>query len=477
MAIPTLKPMDLRKTQYGIPPESLKKRAADLSGITSVLVKELFPEIPDPLYPGSDLSAIRKETKRALDTVDLSKIKPGDNLNILGSHHGFTLLGGGAYAEMLKAIKDEVKKRTGTDNIRLRVGVGLRFREAEEYIKRFELDKYFEGKAIGIAPVDQPIEIETEIGPLYGIKKAYDAKWIIHAHNSDIREVHFHRLVDRILKPFGMSYARIETRSAYHHNLGPRGANFIARAIFESPFVKEKFIASVILRASPVGILGVDADNNIYDQSDRITIEIMQHYGKLIRLLNKIEKCVAVIDCPGPIPYTFAAGLIFANFLSANVDVFDLSLPLTPYSFYSEMAYDKKGNPRFPGVPPINPAIGAVVNNYSFKGYPSTFFAEHTPTIVVGQEMARLFELCEQNPEYMSHAVIAKDLDNAMNFAKKIAKTDNVIVFDGAQGGLNVSESLREFLLEKADQVKKEVEEILMPKWLKQRGIVLEANA
>jgi hypothetical protein len=200
----------------------------------------------------------------------------------------------------------------------------------------------------------------------------------------------------------------------------------------------------------------------------------MRHYGKLIRILNKIDKCIAVIDCPGPIPYTFAAGLIFANFLSANVDVFDLSLPLTPYSFYSEMSYDQTGKPRFPGVPPINPAIGAVVNNYSFKGYPSTFFAEHTPTIVVGQELARLFELCEQNSEYMSHAVIAKDLDNAMNFARKIAQTDNVIVFDGAQGGVNVSESLREFLLKKAGQVRKEVEETLMPTWLKQRGIKLK---
>jgi len=467
----TLKPMSPRTTEYGIAPEYLQKRAVELPNMTSVLVKELFPEIPDPIYPGSDLHIIKEETKKALQDVDFSRIKPGDSINILASHHGFTLLGGGPYAEMLKTIKDEVVAQTGATDIRLRAGVGLRFRESDEYIKRFELDKYFNGKAIGIAPVDQPVRIDTEIGPLYGLRKAYDAKWIIHAHNSDVREVHFHRLVDRILKPFGMSYARIETRSTYHHNLGPRGANFVARAIYESPFVQEKFAASVILKVSPVGIYGIDADNKFYKQSDRITVEILEQYGKLIRILNKIKECISIIDCPGPIPYTFAAGLIFANFLSASVDPFDLSQPLTPYSFFTEMSYDHHGNPRYPGVPSLNPAMKAVINNYSFKGYPSVFFAEHTPTIVVGQELARLFELCEQNSEYMSHAVVARDLDSAMNFAKKIAKTDNIIVFDGAEGGLNVSESLRDQLLSKADQVREEVEKILMPKWRKQRNI------
>lgn len=471
--MPTLKPMAPRATQYGIAPDKLMKRAADLDGMTSVMVKELFPEVPDPIYPGKDLSVVREETRKALDNVDFSMIKSNDSVNILGSHHGFTLLGGGPYAEMLRTVKDEVAARTGATDIRLRVGVGLRFRESEEYIKRFELDKYFNGKAEGIAPVDQPVQIDTEIGPLYGIKKAYDAKWIIHTHNSDVREIHFHRLVDRILKPFGMSYARIETRSTYHHNLGPRGANFVARAIYESSFVQEKFAVSVILKTSPIGIIGVDADNKFYDQNDRLTVEILEHYGKLIHILNKIDQCIAVIDCPGPIPYTFAAGLIFASFLSASVDPFDLSLPLTPYSFYSEMSYNHHGDPRFPGIPPVNPAMKAVVNNYSFKGYPSTFFAEHTPTIVVGQEMVRLFDLCEQNADYMGHAVMARDLEGAMRFAGQIAGTDNVIVFDGAEGGLNVSNSLRELLLSKADLVRREVEDVLMPKWLKQRGISL----
>ncbi|MDR4949408.1 hypothetical protein [Neobacillus cucumis] len=60
-----------------------------------------------------------------------------------------------------------------------------------------------------MAPIDEGIPIETEIGTLYGLKWTYDATWIIHVHNSDVREVHFHRQVDRAVKHFGMSYARI----------------------------------------------------------------------------------------------------------------------------------------------------------------------------------------------------------------------------------------------------------------------------
>ena len=62
-----------------------------------------------------------------------------------------------------------------------------------------------------------------EVGTLYGIKAVYDADWIVHCHHTDVREVHFHRQVDKAVKPFGMSYARIETRSTYHQNLGPLG--------------------------------------------------------------------------------------------------------------------------------------------------------------------------------------------------------------------------------------------------------------
>ena len=260
-------PIAPKPSQYGIDPALVKRRVAELPGMCSLRLTELFPELPEVIYPGGDdaLDRLYEVAKEELRKVDMSMIQSTDSVNVLASHHGFTLLGGQPYAILLKAIRDVVHEKTGTDNIRLRAGVGMRFRETEEYIKRYELDKYYgPGKTKGVAPVDEGIPIETEVGTLYGIKAVYDADWIIHAHHTDVREVHFHRQIDKAVKPFGMSYARIETRSTYHQNLGPRAANFTARAIFESEFVQKKFAFGAFLNVGPHGVIGVDADNDLY---------------------------------------------------------------------------------------------------------------------------------------------------------------------------------------------------------------------
>jgi hypothetical protein len=225
------------------------------------------------------------------------------------------------------------------------------------------------------------------------------------------------------------------------------------------------------MKIFPIGVTGVDSDNNLLKQNERITIESLREYGKVVRLLGKIDECIVILDCPGPIPYTFGGGLIFGNFVSANVDQFDLDAPLTPYSFFTEMSFDENGEPRYEGVPPCNLAIKMIINNYSFKGYPSTFFAEHMPTVIVGKEMANLFYNCPQNPEYMSHALVADSLDAAVKFAYKSTGTKKVIIFDGAREGINGSYALIDFLLEYAPGITKEVERELLPKWLRQRGI------
>ena len=466
-------PAPPRASQYGIDPALVRKRVSELPGMTSVALRELFPSLPDVIFPGErGIDAVREATRAALERVDMSRIRPGQSVNILASHHGFTLLGGEPYAEMLKVIRDVVAERTGTTNIRLRAGVGLRFRETEEYIRRYGLDEHFQRKALGMAPIDEGIPIETRIGTLYGIKKAYDADWIIHAHNSDVREVHFHRQVDRAVKPFGMSYARIETRSTYHQNLGPRASNFVARAIFDSPFVQGKFAFASFLTVTPNGIVGVDADTDLYALNERVTALGCRHYGKMMTLFGEIDECVAALDFPAPVVYVFSAGVIYANFVGANTDLFDLDVPLPAYTWYTEAFYGKQGRPLLEGIPRLNPAIRLCVHNYAWTGYPSAFFTEHIPTVVVGQEQAELFNRDPQNLNYMKHAVVAGTTEAAMAFACKATGTRKVIVFDGAAGGINVSEPLAELLLRKAPEVERRVEETLLPKWLRQRGIV-----
>ncbi|MHB8204714.1 MAG: hypothetical protein ACYDHG_13545 [Desulfomonilaceae bacterium] len=475
---PPILPISPRPSQYGIDPSLVKTRVCELPGMTSVTLRELFPDLPPVIFPSDEgISAVRRYTEQALSNIDMSKIKPEHKVNILSSHHGFTLLGGEPYAEMLRTIRDVIEEKTGCSNIRLRAGVGLRFRETEEYIRRYKLDEHFKGKARGVAPVDEGIPIETEIGTLYGIKRIYDADWIVHAHNSDVREVHFHRMVDRAVKPFGMSYARIETRSTYHQNLGPRAANFIARAIFDSPFVQDKFAFSCFLTVVPHGILGVDADSDLYSLNSRITEIGCRYYGKMMTLFGEIDKCVAALDFPCPVVYVFSAGVIYANFVGANTDLFDLEMPLPAYTWYTEAFYGRKGRPLLPEIPLLNPAVKMCVHNYAWTGYPSAFFSEHIPTVVVGQAQANLFNRDPQNLNYMQHAVISENAEAAMDFARKASGTDNVLIFDGAPGGINLSKPLADFLLEKAPAVNRRVEEELMPKWLRQRGVEVKTIA
>ena len=468
----TIPPALPRKSQYGVDPKYIAKRGAQLGGMTSVSLKEIIPDMPSVIYPdGQEEDIIRQQTEAALAKVDFSKIKPGHKVNILASHHGFTFFGGKPYAEMLRTIKDVVERETPAKEVRLRAGLGMRFRETEEYIKAHGLDEQFGGKALGIAPIDAGIPIETGLGTLYGLRKAYDADIIIHAHNSDVREVHFHRQVDRAVKPFGMSYARAETRSTYHMNLGPRAANFVARAIFESDFVQSKYGFSIFMIMSPAGVVTVDADNDLYAVNNRITVGGMKYYGKLISLLGEIDECIVVLDFPCPVPYVFGGGLIYANMVCANVDLFDLDNPLPPYTWYTETFYDHRGQPLVPEIPPVNPAIKTVVHNYAWTGYPAVFFAEQTPTIMVGREQAEHFNRDPMNLNYMKHAVLAESLDSAMEFAYRTTKTDKVIIFDGATGGINGSRSLVHQLRNAAPKVNERVAKDLMPKWLAQRDI------
>ena len=474
---PSIAPIPPRQSMYGIDPSLVKTRVSELPGMTSVTLRELFPDLPPVIFPGDEgIVAVRRHTEQALESVDMSRIKPEHSVNICSSHHGFTLLGGDPYAEMLKTIRDVIEERTGCKNIRLRAGVGLRFRETEEYIRRYKLDEYFNGKARGVAPVDEGVEIETEIGTLYGIKRIYDANWIVHAHNSDVREVHFHRMVDRAVKPFGMSYARIETRSTYHQNLGPRAANFTARAIFDSPFVQDKFAFSCFLTVVPHGILGVDADNDLYSLNERVTEVGCRYYGKMMTLFGEIDECIVALDFPCPVPYVFSAGVIYANLVGANTDLFDLELPLPAYTWYTEAFYGRKGFPLLPEIPRLNPAIKMCLHSYAWTGYPSAFFSEHIPTVVVGQEQADLFNRDPQNLNYMKHAVLSESTKSAMEFARKITGTEKVLIFDGAPGGINLSQPLRDLLLAKAPEVNRRVEQELIPKWLRQRGVLTQAT-
>ena len=121
-------------------------------------------------------------------------------------------------------------------------------------------------------------------------------------------------------------------------------------------------------------------------------------------------------------------------------------------------------------VPPPNPAIRALVVNYCLRGYPGTFFAQQLPTMVVGPQ-AELLRNCVQNATFMDSALEVENLKKGVDFARKVTGSENILAFDGAVGGLNVSCALAEQLRAMAPAISEEVDGVLLPKWLAQRGL------
>jgi len=431
-------------------PELPLQRTADVPGIVALEVKNLFPEIPEKIYlPGDDLTAIRQATEEALAGVDMGMIKPDDKVNLLCSEHGFSILEGEPYAEMLKTIKDVVEARTGCRNLRLRFCVGGGMIEAREMIPHYKLDEYFEGRVKATGPLDRGVAIETEIGTLYGLARVFDSDWIIHAHYDDPREVYFHRLIYRTLKAFTMSYARFETRSVYHMNFGPRSSNIVPRAIFDSPFVQEKFAFVASLVTSPAGITGVDADNDLYDLDRRLTANLLRSFGKLMRLFAEIDECIAVLEAGRWPWYHHAGGLTSGNLFKGHIDYLDLDV----------------GPARKKGGVLYNQAVKALVINYSWREF-FQGLAFWYPLIITNRKLAQGLPY-----RLVSRATVTDNVPEALDQARRIAGTDKIIVFDGSYGWINLSPSLGEFFLAKAPAVGRRVEEELLPKWLRQRGI------
>lgn len=457
-------PAFVRGSVYGPEP---KQRAATLPGIVGLDIRELFPDVPEAIYvEGGDLAHVRQATRDALRDVEMDMIRPGDSVNILASQYGFTLMGGHAYAEMLKTVKDVVQERTGCRNLRLRVCTGFRLREPDEIIAHHRLDEAFPRAAAAVRPIDKGVPIETDIGTLYGVARVYDADWIIHAHHGELRELDMHRMINRAYKPFAMSYARMETRAVAHMNFGPRSSNFVSKVIFDSPFVQARYTFGCFLLTSPQGITGVAAGRDLDVLDRKLMVLGFQSYGKIRELFAEIDAYVAVLDATGEPRYMIGGGLTFGNATEAELDLFDLDV--MPVSLGFGLYERPPGQPKAKSV---NPAIKALVVNHMWLGVPQLELATHIPTIAVGHDMAALLRDDPMNHDFMRHCVTAENLEAAMRFARAIARTDNVLVFDGSFGRMTVSPSLAELLIARAPIASRRVDQELMPKWLRQRGI------
>jgi hypothetical protein len=440
-------PPPLPESRFGYGKVLPPMRAAELPGMASVRVRDLFPDVPAAIHTaGQDVAPVRQAAAEALSDVDMSMIGPGDTVNVLCSEHGFAMMGGDAYTELIKTIKDIVEERTGCRKIRLALSTAMNKNEVSEIVPRFGLDDHFAGKVFNFGPFDPGVAIDTEIGRLYGVKRAYNSRWIIHVHYDDPREIHFHRVNGRTLKSFTMSYARMETRSIYHNNFPTRSANIVPRAIYESPFIQKKWAFSAVLMTSPDGVTGIGTDNDLIALDRRVSASTLRSYGKLIQLFRSIDECISVADDTRWVMYQHAGGLTSCTLYHGVHDHLDLDLVSIPTV--------------------TNPAVKALVVNYAWKLATTGFLTNIAATPEVGRDLKRIDPL---------GATVAENLEDAMEKAYELAGTEKAIVFDGSYGSINLTRPLAEDLIDRAPAISRRVDEELLPKWLAQRKLNLVA--
>jgi hypothetical protein len=219
------------------------------------------------------------------------------------------------------------------------------------------------------------------------------------------------------------------------------------------------------MATSPQGIVGIEAGNDLWPIDRKLMLLAFKSYGKIRELYNEIKECVAVIDGTGEPRYMIGGGTTFGNLTEAELDLFDLdAVPVSlGFGLYQPP-------PTQPKLKVVNPAIRALVMNHFWLGVPQMELATSCPMVLVGKEMTRLVDEDCMNNVMLDHVVTAETLEAAVRFAKKIARTENIIAFDGAYGAITCSEPLAEYLIQRAPIANQRVEEVLMPKWLRQRG-------
>jgi len=123
-----------------------------MDSFVSLPVRDLFPSFAPAITDGdeADRDKVRAETRAALAKVDMSRISADDTVNILASEHGFGLMGGWPYAEMIKTIREVVLKRTPCRRINLRLAIYRGFREADEVNAHFGFEEDHDRETRGL---------------------------------------------------------------------------------------------------------------------------------------------------------------------------------------------------------------------------------------------------------------------------------------------------------------------------------------
>jgi hypothetical protein len=471
MSVISMPAPELMKTWTGRhPADFVAMRAAELDNVVALPIRDLTPWLPKPIWSPveqfgpTDTEEVRERTRVRLQAVDWSRIHKGQRVNLIANPHGFAM-SGMAYVAMLEEIQQYVQTLTGA-TVRLRIAESMGHIENPDWMRIFDLERRF-GDAKECPQIGQGQKISTRVGPMYLTRQLFMGDHFIHTHITEMREGYLHRMLDRLYKPFGMAYTRLETRSAYHFGYGPRTGQLVSRAVFDSDFIQKRYAATVVLNTSPEGVVDVDADNDLGALDRRLATDIFRNYAVLIRLMSAIKDVTVVFDGHGSTVYSYAGGIPFDVLYCANTDWLDLDNPALYTALLPDSMRDLAGH-RMMGE---NAAIKAFVINYMAGGVPYMYLLRGVPTFVTGAEMA--FWLA-QDPSACwipDASTVTDGLPEAMRRSYEIAGTDNVIVYDGLPGALHVSQGVADDLLAAAPAITRDVAEVRLPKWLAQRNL------
>lgn len=450
------------------PAELIAERSADLPGMLALPVRELVPHMPRPIWSPNaefgetDPEVIRRATREKIAAVDWTKIEEGRPVHLIANPHGFSLMGEG-YVAMLEEIQAYVSELRQT-TVKVRIAESMGPLANPDWIKTYDLDERF-GDVANVNQIGPAGKIDTILGDQYVCKKLFTTPYFIHTHVTEPRETYFHRMVDRLLKPFGMSYVRLETRSAYHFGFGPRTGQMIAKAVFESEFIQQRYVATVVLNTVSEGVASVEADNDLYALDARMTKELLRNYGPLYRLLGMIDEVIPILDGHGCFVYNMGGGITFSNLLYADTDFLDLdNLALSATSGKYGREGLTMGNTE---------ALAAVVINYMAGGVPVMPYIEDMASVHVATEVqARLLENDPSLSYIRDHVTVHAGLSQAVSAAQDLSGCQNLFAFDYTPGIFRVNEPMAQILLDAAPKAVELVETTLLPKWLSQRHLL-----
>ena len=454
-----------------VPAAITAMRAADLPGIRALPVRRVIPSLPPVLWAEhvdlgpTDLEVIRRKSREQVAAIDWSRIRSGQSVNLIANPHGFYLCGE-AYVAMLEEIQAHLRDVVGA-RVRLRIAESMGHIENPDWVAHFRLRERF-AQVREVPQISRGVPVDTRLGKFWLNHELFNAEHFVHTHVTEMREGYLHRMLDRLHKPFGMAYTRVETRSAYHLGYGPRTGQMVARAVFDSEFIQKRYAATMVLDTTPEGVVGVHGANDLGALDRQLATRILRNYGALIRLMAAIEDCICVFDGHGSGVYCYAGGIAFDNLFSANVDFLDLDNLALVATNPSDMSLPGLKDGMLMGY---NPAIKYIVMNYMAAGVPQAFIFKTYPTVVVGDTLFRWHANDPSSATFHTYAQKSATLPEAMEQARREGGTDKVLVYDRTPGVLRVSDSLAGFLLRVAPSVIEDVEKNRLPKWLAQRGL------